>query len=271
MRGGIAAALASAPIAVIDQHRVPVPLARASSAQMRRERASTSAPQRVSRRSISAASMPAGATISTARPARSGGAAPARPRCRPRGSGTMARKVEPCARRALDLDAAAHALDDAARDGEAQAGAAELPRRAAVGLLELVEDAGLLLRRDADAGVAHLEHDLAGAGPGLDDDADAAGLGELDGVAGEIEQHLAQPRGVADDALRQPLVDVGGDLEALGLGARARAARPRPRPAPASENGCGSSSSLPASILEKSRISSISDSSASPEVLVALT
>ncbi len=39
----------------------------------------------------------------------------------------------------------------------------------------------------------------------------------------------------------------------------------------ASENGCGSSSSLPASILEKSRISSISDSSASPEALVALT
>ena len=37
-----------------------------------------------------------------------------------------------------------------------------------------------------------------------------------------------------------------------------------------SANGRGSSSSLPASILEKSRTSSISDSSASPEVLVAL-
>ena len=38
-----------------------------------------------------------------------------------------------------------------------------------------------------------------------------------------------------------------------------------------SERACVSSSSLPASILEKSRISSISESSASPEVLVALT
>ena len=38
-----------------------------------------------------------------------------------------------------------------------------------------------------------------------------------------------------------------------------------------SENGCDSNSSLPASTLEKSKISSISDSSALPEVTVALT
>ena len=49
--------------------------------------------------------------------------------------------------------------------------------------------------------------------PGLDDQRHAAGRGELDGVAGEIEQHLAQPRGVADHFHRQPLVDIGRDLE----------------------------------------------------------
>ncbi len=54
----------------------------------------------------------------------------------------------------------------------------------------------------------------------LDDDGDAAVFGELDGVAGEIEQHLAQARGVADEPGRQPLVDEAGDLDALGLRAR---------------------------------------------------
>ena len=96
--------------------------------------------------------------------------------------------------RALDLDAAAHPLDDALGDGEAQAGAAELARGAAIGLLEFVEDARLLSGRNADAGVANLEDDLACIRAGLDDDANAAGLGELDGVAGKIEQHLAEPR-----------------------------------------------------------------------------
>ena len=165
--------------------------------------------------------MLAGATISTDRPERSGGARAARRCRRPRGSGDDGAEARALARRAVDLDAAAHPLDDAPRDRKAEAGAAELAGRAGVGLLELVEDAGLLLRRDADAGVANLEHDLAGARPGLDHDADAAGLGELDGIAGEIEQHLAEPRGVADDARGQPLVDVGGDLQALGLRARA--------------------------------------------------
>ena len=124
---------------------------------------------------------------------------------------------------------------------------------------------------DADAGVAHRERDLAGAGAGLDDDADAAGLGELDGVAGEVEQHLAQPRGVADDALGQPLVDVGGDLEALGLRARRQQLDHVLDQRGERRTARAASSSLPASILEKSRISSISDSSASPDVLVALT
>ena len=61
---------------------------------------------------------------------------------------------------------------------------------------------------------------------------------ELDGVAGEIEQHLAQPRRVADDVRRQAFVDQRGDLDALGLRARRqqfdhafhqRAERERPR------------------------------------------
>ena len=45
---------------------------------------------------------------------------------------------------ALDRDRAGHALDDPLRNGEAEAGAAELSRRAAIGLLELEENARLV-------------------------------------------------------------------------------------------------------------------------------
>ena len=54
----------------------------------------------------------------------------------------------------------------------------------------------------------------------LDNDGDAAGLGELDGVAGKIEQNLAQAGGVAHDADGQALVDERRDLDAFRLGAR---------------------------------------------------
>ena len=66
-----------------------------------------------------------------------------------------------------------------------------------------------------------MQRDLVRAGSGLDHDGDAAGFGELHRIAGEVEQHLAQARGVAD----QPVAAAarrryGGDLDALGVGAR---------------------------------------------------
>ena len=126
----------------------------------------------------------------------------------------------PGPRRAVEADAAAHALDDALGDGEPEPGASEPAGRPVVGLLEFEKNARLRLRRDPDPGVAHGEADFLRPDAGLDDHRDAAGVGELDGVAGEIEQHLPQPCGVADHPLRQTLVEIGGDLEALGLHAR---------------------------------------------------
>ena len=58
---------------------------------------------------------------------------------------------------ALQRDAAAHPLDDAVADAEAQSRAAIAARDAVVGLLEFAEDALLRLGRDADAGVAQHE------------------------------------------------------------------------------------------------------------------
>ena len=69
----------------------------------------------------------------------------------------------------------------------------------------------------------------------------------------------------------QALVDVGGDLQALGLRARRQQLDDLLDQRRSARTAAASRSSLPASILEKSRISSISDSSASPEVLTALT
>ena len=94
-----------------------------------------------------------------------------------------------------------------------EAGAAVIAGDALVGLLELAEDALARFRRDADAGVAHQETDFIGPDAGLDDQRHAAGRGELDRIAGEVEQHLPQPRGIADHLHRQPLVDIGRDLE----------------------------------------------------------
>ena len=61
---------------------------------------------------------------------------------------------------------------------------------------------------------------MSSRAPGSTITATPPACGELDGVAGEIEQHLAQARGVADDHLRQPLVDERGDLDVFGLRAR---------------------------------------------------
>ncbi len=96
-------------------------------------------------------------TTSARQPAtRSAAAASASPGERARiGDGQSQREAERAAlaRRALDADRAAHQPDDAVRDGQAEAGAAEAPRRRAVLLGERLEDEGLLVGGDADAGV----------------------------------------------------------------------------------------------------------------------
>src|SRR5262245_3953206 len=66
-------------------------------------------------------------------------------------------KARPGALRAFDTDGAAHGLDQAARDAEAETGAAEDARGGDVLLLEDLEEAALRLFGDADAGVLDLD------------------------------------------------------------------------------------------------------------------
>ena len=122
------------------------------------------------------------------------------------------------ARRAVHPHLAAHHLDQVPGDGQAEPGAAVAARRRHVGLLERREQPLDLVGGDADAGVADGEV----RAPRVDRlarhrdlDADLAALGELDAVAEQVQEHLAQAQRVADDALRRARLDPVDQLEPL--------------------------------------------------------
>ena len=86
-------------------------------------------------------------------------------------------------------------------------------------MLEFLEDGGAPVGRNARAGIGDRERN--GAAREGDPNPDAAALGEFDGVAGEIDEDLAQTRGIADEKERDPGCHMGRDLDALLLGAGA--------------------------------------------------
>ena len=118
---------------------------------------------------------------------------------------------------ALEAHLPAHQLGQAAGNGEAKAGAAELAVGAGVGLLETVEERGLGAFGHADAGVVHLAAQLARrAADVAHPHFHAAGVGELDGVADDVEQALAQADRV--DVRPARLLGGGAHVEVLGVG-----------------------------------------------------
>src|SRR5262249_19335306 len=88
----------------------------------------------------------------------------------------------------LDPNPAAVHLDDALGYGETQAGAAFLAGDSIVGLLELLKQFGLIGSGDTGTGVTHRYMECAVVRFSLD--GDFSGIGELNGVADEIDQHL---------------------------------------------------------------------------------
>jgi hypothetical protein len=81
----------------------------------------------------------------------------------------------------------------------------------------------VLLGRNADSGVHYGKadgHFRIVIGLALRFDADVALLGELDGVASEIDEDLADARGVTKDEVRNVAVDGPSELETLLLRAR---------------------------------------------------
>ena len=122
--------------------------------------------------------------------------------------------------RAVDARLSAHQLRQLARDGEPEAGAAVAARGRAVGLLEGGEQRAHAVGGDADARVVHLEAHVERRRLPVDpggSQGDGATLGELDGVAEQVEQRLRDPGRVAVDDGRQV---VGGDDELEPLRSR---------------------------------------------------
>ena len=123
----------------------------------------------------------------------------------------------------VEPETTAHHLDELRRDGETEAGAAVPARRRRVGLDERSEDLPPLVLGNPDAGVAHgaAQHDgvLVALGRG-DLDTDLARVGELDGVAHQIEQDLTESARIADQRRRHVRRDAARQLQPLLVGPR---------------------------------------------------
>ena len=124
-------------------------------------------------------------------------------------------------------------LHDLLGDGEPEACAALGLGKRAVDLVELVEDPTLLVERYAGAGVGHRDCEIAV--PCARGDAHLAGVGEFDGVANEIEQHLGEALFVAEANGERLFGSCMVIIETFEAGSRPRPAWPltaygRPRP-----------------------------------------
>ena len=129
--------------------------------------------------------------------------------------GDMQRQMDDKGRAAAFLaaqrDASAQQRDQPHADRQPETGAAKAARRRALGLGEGLEQAGLVFRADADAVIRHLQPEHVPA-LGLDAQHDTAASQragrELDRVAEQVVEDLAQAHRVADDLERQVRLDV---------------------------------------------------------------
>ena len=117
-------------------------------------------------------------------------------------------------------DGAAEQFHEVAGNGETEARATEAAADRAVGLRERFEQPLDCFFVDADAGVGDFKSDCNLAvhvfcGGHADDD--FTSIGELDRVADEIDQHLAQAHGIAFDTNGCLGRDDEADLEAFAI------------------------------------------------------
>ena len=126
------------------------------------------------------------------------------------------------ARLALHADRASHHRGELPGDRQAEAGPPVPARGRPVGLREGAEDPLAGLRRDADPGIRDLEAQggrVRALRVGGHPHDDLTPLGELDGVAGQVDQDLAQPAGVSPHLRRDTVVDDACQLQPLAVGA----------------------------------------------------
>src|SRR5262249_51384794 len=98
---------------------------------------------------------------------------------------------------AVEGDGRAVAVDDPLADRKSQTAAAHLATAGLVDREEALEEVGQILRRNADAGVPHLDHRLRFLFPCLQPDA-AARRRIFDGIVQQVQEELPQAQLVAD-------------------------------------------------------------------------
>jgi hypothetical protein len=125
------------------------------------------------------------------------------------------------ARLTLDRDVAAHHLAEAPAYREPKAGAAVFASRGCIGLGEFLEQFAHLLRRHAYTSVADRDRDPVAASflPLPRVDGDGAVVGELVGVAHEVQQRLPQSHLVG---MQRPDRSVTFDRDLVGILRRQR-------------------------------------------------
>ena len=126
---------------------------------------------------------------------------------------------------AVDPDASAHQLDQLRGDRQAEAGAAVAARGRRVGLHERPRRSSPCLSGAMPMPVSRTQNCSVAASLAAVVRRDARRttsprVGELDGVADEVEDHLPQAAGVADERRRHVRRDAAGQLEALLVRAR---------------------------------------------------
>src|SRR5690606_19755839 len=118
-----------------------------------------------------------------------------------------------------------HQLDQTARDGEAEAGAAVIAGRGRVDLAEQLEEPVHPVWRESDAGITngdtHPRLAVLSGWNGIHGEVHFAFAGEFHGIAEQVDQHLPQAHGISDDPGWEGWVDPRHEFESLF----ARAAR----------------------------------------------
>ena len=111
----------------------------------------------------------------------------------------------------MEGDITAHLAHQLLGDNQPQPGAAVAAGDAGIGLTEGLEQPRLIALRNADAGIADLDfnlHFVIADGALFDQHVNIAVLGELDGVADQVGDHLLKTQRIADDVVRHVIFNV---------------------------------------------------------------
>ncbi len=147
-------------------------------------------------------------------------------------------------------------MGEIARDRESEARAAVLAVGGAVSLTEGLEDGLVLLGRNADARVLHLEGDPRAHAAHTQ--SDPAALGELERVREQVLHHLLQAHGIGNDRRGRVSLDGHRQIDALFVRHGAEHVAQLVDQARDGDLSSGRTSSLPASIFDRSRMSLMS-------------